>query len=539
MWNRETVIVNRSEAGLAVERLLRSMRTAPYLFVGSGMSRRYLGLETWPDLLRHFTEVLPHPYDFYRSAADGDLPTTAGLIAADFHRRWWTDERFEASRTSHGPRMHSRDSPLKLEVANYLAGHMELPDDLQRKEELELLGSAVVDGVITTNYDELLERVLPSCRVFVGQEDVLFGDVQGIGEIYKIHGSVSAPESLVLTDRDYQRFEARNPYLASKLTAAFIEHPVIFLGYSLSDPNIRLVLSGIVNALPPTSVATLQRQLIFVEWHAGCSCPCLERSTIKSNGFALEVMTLTVANFVELFGVLASLQRKYPARLLRALRAHVHRLIVTNDVGTPTRVAPLDEDSLSVDVVLGVGSVTQMGEDAEMVAGCGPVPDLPPDFVPMDFPLWPAKFVPPGATVEERVNVEAVNGALAAVRFDDDPTLVVVPREDLVVDPPNAALFEEVGRTIAESREVARFAKTSPMTSPRVAGGRRCRHCGSYTRTSFLPPEIVHKWDCQWFDAVNMLGAVPEGHVQARPADNQYRSSEMMTADTDVEEPES
>lgn len=78
--------------------------------------------------------------------------------------------------------------------------------------ELELLSDAVIDGAITTNYDGLPEHLLPDFKSYVGQDQLLFYDAQGIGETYMIHGSASQPESIVVTANDYAEFNARNPY---------------------------------------------------------------------------------------------------------------------------------------------------------------------------------------------------------------------------------------------------------------------------------------------------------------------------------------
>lgn len=86
---------------------------------------------------------------------------------------------------------------------------------------------------------------------------MIFSSTYSVGEIYKIHGSYREPKSLVLTEDDYDNFSKKYPYLAAKLITIFIEHPVVFLGYSISDSNIQEILQSIVACLDNLNSATL------------------------------------------------------------------------------------------------------------------------------------------------------------------------------------------------------------------------------------------------------------------------------------------
>ncbi|WP_202020915.1 SIR2 family protein [Pseudomonas sp. ADAK18] len=79
--------------------------------------------------------------------------------------------------------------------------------------------------MITTNYDQLLEECFPEYETIVGQK-ILYADHSSIGEIFKIHGCASHPESIVLTRADYDEFVKRKKYLSAKLLAFFAEHPL-------------------------------------------------------------------------------------------------------------------------------------------------------------------------------------------------------------------------------------------------------------------------------------------------------------------------
>jgi hypothetical protein len=67
-------------------------------------------------------------------------------------------------------------------------------------------------AVVTTNYDQFLELVFPEYHPIIGQQ-IIQGASLCIGEIFKIHGCVSDPNSLVFTRTDYNEFTKKKKYL--------------------------------------------------------------------------------------------------------------------------------------------------------------------------------------------------------------------------------------------------------------------------------------------------------------------------------------
>lgn len=336
---------------------------SPVLFVGSGLSRRYAGVENWEGLLRCFAAMTPRPYDYYRSKANGDLPAVATAIAEPFADLWWDSPRFETSREMYAASMAGRESALKIEVALHLTGlASKLPTEGPLGSELALFRKAVVDAVITTNYDDVLPALFPDFRPFVGQDGLLFANPQGIGELYQIHGSVSDPDSLVLTAADYARFEQRDSYLAAKLMTIFVEHPILFLGYSLSDRNVRSILRSIAGCLTQDNIDQLRDQLIFIVWADGVE-PSIAPHTFMIDDFVLPVIQIRVPDFVAVFTALAELRRAFPAKLLRRLKEQVYELVLTDDPHHRLVVVDIDDATKDrdVDVVFGVGVRAKFG----------------------------------------------------------------------------------------------------------------------------------------------------------------------------------
>jgi hypothetical protein len=343
---------------------LKLFRAAPFLFVGAGLSRRYLELDGWEALLRRLASLSDSDFDYYNATANGDFPEIAHLIAEELHDRWWKDPAFRAHRAQFKGRLRHRDSALKAEASIYLADSMKrLPTTGPLAAELAALRKVVIDGVITTNFDPLLEHLFPDFRVFVGQERLLFNDALGVAEIYKIHGSHEDPDSLVLTTADYERFRERNAYLAAKLMTIFVEHPVVFLGYSISDPNVAAIVNAIVECLDTTeSISRLADRLIFVQWDKDAERTTMARGVMRVGAKPLPVMSVTVPDYMELFEVLGALRRGFPAKLLRQLKEQVYDLVLEAEPKARLHVLPLESNSdlSKLEVVFGVGAIAQL-----------------------------------------------------------------------------------------------------------------------------------------------------------------------------------
>jgi hypothetical protein len=196
----------------SLNELIKASPTAPFLFIGSGFSRRYLGLEDWEGLLTRFGNNLPSGFVKYASESNDNLALAAQNMASAYSEYWW--KLPQAKVISKSPNWYKHiTAPLRYDVCEYLKNIPLGVKSLQHELEILISEKSVIDGVITTNWDLLLENLFPTYKVYVGQSNLLFSNPQKIAEIYKIHGCSSEPKSLVLTQDDYDEFKNKNAYL--------------------------------------------------------------------------------------------------------------------------------------------------------------------------------------------------------------------------------------------------------------------------------------------------------------------------------------
>lgn len=69
--------------------------------------------------------------------------------------------------------------------------------------EITALKAISAHAIVTTNYDEVIEPLFPEYERLIGQQ-ILRKPYLAIGEIFKIHGCVSDPQSIVI-NRTYAK----------------------------------------------------------------------------------------------------------------------------------------------------------------------------------------------------------------------------------------------------------------------------------------------------------------------------------------------
>lgn len=335
--------------------IFRSKQAGPFLFLGSGFSRRYLGLEDWKGLLSKFC-VAGKPFEYYLATANGNYPTVASILAKDFNEYWWSAEEYKPSVSRYKDQISDETSALRIEITNYLRTlDQSKAKDSEYAEEITLLSNLNVDGVITTNWDLFIEQLFPEYKTYIGQEELLFSNPQEIGEIYKIHGCATKTNSLVLTSDDYESFNEKNTYLAAKLITLFVEHPIVFIGYSISDENISSLLSAISKCIGQDNIEQLRKNLIFIQRLSDNESPCVSDTYITIDGVQIPLILVKTDDFVPVYRAIDATKRKIPARVLRYCKEQLYELVQSSEPEKKICVVDIDQIDAKEDVEFLVG----------------------------------------------------------------------------------------------------------------------------------------------------------------------------------------
>lgn len=328
----------------------------PIIFAGAGLTKRYYSdAPSWSELIKNiWTETLGGESFFERyfslqeDYSDDEfeiLTRLAEELETEFNRAFYKQQITIEGLTIDDV-YTSKQSPFKTKIATVFKG---LTPNKERSDELNSLKSMLQKArfIVTTNYDPLIESLLgDDIKVNIGNAG-LFQHSEDYGELYKIHGSVSNPDSIIITNSDYKGIEKTNTLVNAKILSKLTESPIVFIGYSLTDKNIKSLLSDL-SANMPYSVEEAAKRIGVVAYSVDEQEIKESLNTMQYENTTIAFTELKTDNFALLYSELAKIKQGLSPNAIRKYQDAIRTLIVSGSKNPdqPVLVSSVDIDKL-------------------------------------------------------------------------------------------------------------------------------------------------------------------------------------------------
>jgi hypothetical protein len=355
----------------------------PIVFIGSGISKRYLqGYPTWEELLNEYWKKTNQEIDFYNYLItikerykntihdDADLDhkiytEAASKIENDFNRLF--RENLITLDGLDAKRVFSEDiSPFKYSVCQRFS-NVSLKPDVDH-EELNsfkiLLKKAKM--IITTNYDAFIEHLLLeqgiNPKLYVGNNG-FFEDTVGWSELYKIHGDIKDPHSIIINTEDYEKYDDKAILISAKILSNMIKNPILFIGYSLTDRNVKKLLSDFSSQLPKEDGRKSAERIILIQHKLNEQAVITQQITDQQ--LQVTYTSVETDNYKEIYDEISTVDEGLsPYDVLRYQRAIKTLIVNEGEKGNldALLVSPSDLDKLEESVKQGKNLVVALGD---------------------------------------------------------------------------------------------------------------------------------------------------------------------------------
>lgn len=338
---------------VTISEFISKFRTHPILFIGAGISLRYYEKAySWESLLKTIATDLnkgnPQLYlDLRNEAMDAqdtcDYPSLAATLEKEIDTRLrgvspkdesipqvWrvvNEAFYEATRSCR------KTSRLKIWVKELLSV-LEL--NPLREYEIPSFKKACekVASIVTTNYDTFVEDHL-GFTPLLGNDILLSNPYQSV---YKIHGSVTDPSNMVLTEEDYDLFNHRYELIQAQLISLFIHNPIVFLGYSITDNNIQKLLSVIFSYVDRNSDLgrKVAENFLCVQYEQDSENLDIQEETfhirLGEREADIPINVLKTDKFIALYDALSDLKLPVEAIHLKRVEHAFHRIKLGGEI---------------------------------------------------------------------------------------------------------------------------------------------------------------------------------------------------------------
>ena len=202
------------------------------IFVGAGVSRNVDGMPSWNQLIQEMAKAIN-----YTKCETCNKKASECEKDCKFINDFSQDEYLKIPQY-----VFNRDNEQYNRI---------LQENIKQPDVNAPLSNAILDlnpaHIITTNYDKIIEtcnnELLDSYDVIIYDKDLL--NTQKNRYIIKMHGDIGDIETIVLKEADYLDYSQDHVLIEMFVKSLLTDHTILFLGYSLNDYNIKLIINWI------------------------------------------------------------------------------------------------------------------------------------------------------------------------------------------------------------------------------------------------------------------------------------------------------
>ena len=348
---------------MTIQEFIAQYKNHPVLFIGTGISLRYLDNSyTWDGLLSKIALELTDNPEYYldikaKCFIEGkfDYLKIADLLEQDFNNKLSQDRngKFKEINDIFYQKMSENVhlSRFKIYICNLFS---ELKFKTATSDELKEFRKIRknVGSVITTNYDGLMENLFEFNKL-IGNNILLSNPY---GSVYKIHGCHENPEKVIITEKDYLDFNNKYELIRAQLLSLFIHNPIIFMGYSVNDDNIKKILKTIFTYVEPNSeLATkIKNNFLLVERDLDNENETISEHDIVLDGLTIRINKIKTDNYTAIYQSISNLQLPVTALDVRKVQNIVKEIYAGGEIKVSITE---DLDTLkNGDKILAIGS---------------------------------------------------------------------------------------------------------------------------------------------------------------------------------------
>lgn len=300
-----------------IQEFVSKYKNHPVLFVGTGFSLRYLEHSySWDNLLAHISnELTDNPEFYYDLKANAEqngeyrYDILASALETEFNERLSKDRdgKFKAINDSFYDKMKVgiKTSRFKIYISSLLE-NIELKENVSNEIDALVKTRKNIGSIITTNYDQLIEKIFEFSPL-IGNNILLSNPY---GSVYKIHGCTSDYNNIIMTENDYINFNNKYELIRAQLLSLFIHNPIIFIGYSISDTNIKQLLKTVFSYVDlNTELAkNIRDNFLLVEYSAGETSTEIVEHDIDIEGMSIiRINKIKTDNYSAVYNAISNL----------------------------------------------------------------------------------------------------------------------------------------------------------------------------------------------------------------------------------------